>query len=233
MFVRISIDQIADLDDFQAIATSGELAPRKEQNHEPTDLRAPDPDPPPDGDDEQVLTRPGDAAADPDRRRRGGGAGGAVRLAAVRLLREDPDVSATASCTTPSPCATPRCASPGPTRPTTSRASARSSTARAPTPRWSRSSSTTRRSTSACRRTQIHFNGPYKPESALEKALPAGAMIHIDHFDELALAEKVAEKHDIRPKVALRLNLTPTPSPPGAASASTWRAARPGRGASA
>ncbi len=55
---------------------------------------------------------------------------------------------------------------------------------------------------------RIHFNGPYKPESALDKALPAGAKVHIDHFDELALAEKVAKKHDIRPGVALRLNLS-------------------------
>jgi diaminopimelate decarboxylase len=55
---------------------------------------------------------------------------------------------------------------------------------------------------------RIHFNGPYKPESALDKALPAGAKVHIDHFDELALAEKVAKKHDIRPGVALWLNLS-------------------------
>ncbi len=55
--------------------------------------------------------------------------------------------------------------------------------------------------------TQVHFNGPYKPESALEKALPAGATVHIDHFDELALAERVAERHGIKPKVAIRINL--------------------------
>ncbi len=55
---------------------------------------------------------------------------------------------------------------------------------------------------------RIHFNGPYKPESALEKALPSGSKVHIDHFDELALAERVAERHDIRPGVALRLNLS-------------------------
>ena len=55
---------------------------------------------------------------------------------------------------------------------------------------------------------RIHFNGPFKPESTLERVLPAGTIIHIDHFDELALAEKVAERFRIRPKVALRLNLT-------------------------
>jgi len=55
---------------------------------------------------------------------------------------------------------------------------------------------------------RIHFNGPFKPEEALEKVLPAGGMIHIDHFDELALAEKVAERHNVRPGVAIRINLT-------------------------
>jgi diaminopimelate decarboxylase len=54
---------------------------------------------------------------------------------------------------------------------------------------------------------KIHFNGPYKSRQALTKALSQGAMVHIDHFDELALAEKVAESLEIKPKVALRLNL--------------------------
>ena len=54
---------------------------------------------------------------------------------------------------------------------------------------------------------RIHFNGPYKPESALDKALPAGVMVHLDNFDELALAERVARRHGIRPKVAIRINL--------------------------
>ena len=55
---------------------------------------------------------------------------------------------------------------------------------------------------------KIHFNGPYKPESALEKAFAAGATVHIDHFDELALAEKVAARLGVRPGVALRLNFS-------------------------
>ena len=54
---------------------------------------------------------------------------------------------------------------------------------------------------------KIHFNGPYKPESALQKALSQGAMVHLDHFDELALAEKVAKKLNLKPKVAIRINL--------------------------
>jgi diaminopimelate decarboxylase len=54
---------------------------------------------------------------------------------------------------------------------------------------------------------KIHFNGPYKPEPALEKALKNGSIVHIDHFDELLLAEKISERLGIRPGVAIRLNL--------------------------
>ncbi len=54
---------------------------------------------------------------------------------------------------------------------------------------------------------RIHFNGPHKPEKTLERVLPTGTTIHIDNFDELATAERVAERLNIRPKVALRLNL--------------------------
>ena len=55
---------------------------------------------------------------------------------------------------------------------------------------------------------QIHFNGPAKSEKALEKAFTNGSTIHIDHFDELALAERVAERMGVRPGVALRLNFS-------------------------
>jgi len=53
----------------------------------------------------------------------------------------------------------------------------------------------------------IHWNGPYKPDAAIERALSGGAMIHIDNFDELARIERIAERMGLRPKVALRLNL--------------------------
>lgn len=53
----------------------------------------------------------------------------------------------------------------------------------------------------------ILFNGPFKPESALDKAFAAGARVHLDHFDELSRAESVAEKRGLRPKVSLRLNM--------------------------
>ncbi|MGM0576717.1 MAG: diaminopimelate decarboxylase [Myxococcota bacterium] len=60
---------------------------------------------------------------------------------------------------------------------------------------------------------RIHFNGPYKTEAVLEKVLPEGALIHIDHFDELAAAEEVARRHGIRPKVAIRLNMATASTP--------------------
>ena len=53
---------------------------------------------------------------------------------------------------------------------------------------------------------RIHFNGPGKSEEVLARALPSGTVVHIDNFDELALVEKVAERLDIRPGVAVRLN---------------------------
>ncbi len=61
--------------------------------------------------------------------------------------------------------------------------------------------------------TQIHFNGPFKPEPALEKALKGGAMVHLDHFDEMNLAEKVAKAHKLTPKVAIRINLATEGTP--------------------
>ncbi len=59
----------------------------------------------------------------------------------------------------------------------------------------------------------IHFNGPYKTEATLERVLPEGAIIHIDHFDEMAAAERVAERRNIRPRVALRVNLAADGAP--------------------
>jgi diaminopimelate decarboxylase len=54
---------------------------------------------------------------------------------------------------------------------------------------------------------RIHFNGPYKPEGALRKALGERAKVHIDHFDEMTLAEKIAQEFDFKPEVAIRINL--------------------------
>ncbi len=54
---------------------------------------------------------------------------------------------------------------------------------------------------------RIHFNGPNKPDEALEAALRNQSLLHIDNFDELARIERMAERLGIRPRVALRVNL--------------------------
>lgn len=61
---------------------------------------------------------------------------------------------------------------------------------------------------------RIHFNGPHKPDPALERALVDGATVHIDHFDELAAVERIARAKGIRPKVAIRLALAVEGIPP-------------------
>ncbi|MBK8265553.1 MAG: diaminopimelate decarboxylase [Nannocystis sp.] len=61
---------------------------------------------------------------------------------------------------------------------------------------------------------EIHFNGPDKSEEVLLRALPAGTIIHIDNFDELAAIEAIARRLKIRPRVALRLNLSVTGATP-------------------
>jgi diaminopimelate decarboxylase len=54
---------------------------------------------------------------------------------------------------------------------------------------------------------RIHFNGPLKPRPVLTKALREGATVHIDNFDELTLAEKIAQEDGVDYGVALRVNL--------------------------
>jgi len=53
----------------------------------------------------------------------------------------------------------------------------------------------------------IIYNGPFKLEDSLRKALKEGAKIHIDHFDELTLIEKLAQELNFKPKVAIRINM--------------------------
>lgn len=60
---------------------------------------------------------------------------------------------------------------------------------------------------------RIHFNGPYKPKPALQKALREGAHVHLDNFDELRLAETIAREDGVRYRVALRLNLQAAGAP--------------------
>ncbi len=53
----------------------------------------------------------------------------------------------------------------------------------------------------------IIFNGPYKPISALRKAAEEGAMIHIDHWDEINDLEEVAAELGRAIPVAIRCNM--------------------------
>jgi diaminopimelate decarboxylase len=58
---------------------------------------------------------------------------------------------------------------------------------------------------------QIIFNGPYKPFPALERALREGALVQVDHLDEIGdlelVADKVADTAGQKFSVGLRLNL--------------------------
>lgn len=54
---------------------------------------------------------------------------------------------------------------------------------------------------------RIHWNGPYKPDAALARAVEGRSIIHLDNFDELARLERVAEKMGVRPRVAIRINM--------------------------
>ncbi len=54
---------------------------------------------------------------------------------------------------------------------------------------------------------QIVFNGPYKPYTALIRAVEEGARINVDHFEELSDLEKVADELNVKVKVGIRINL--------------------------
>ncbi|MFT4625673.1 MAG: diaminopimelate decarboxylase [Myxococcota bacterium] len=54
---------------------------------------------------------------------------------------------------------------------------------------------------------RVVYNGPYKTEASLRLALAGGARVHLDHFDELATVERIAQDLGIRSRVALRLSV--------------------------
>lgn len=54
---------------------------------------------------------------------------------------------------------------------------------------------------------QILFNGPDKTDDELRRAATNGSPIHIDHLDELYRLTEIARELDIRPKVAIRVNM--------------------------
>ena len=59
----------------------------------------------------------------------------------------------------------------------------------------------------------ILFNGPAKSETDLERAFTVGAHVHVDHLDEIALAERVAERLGVKPAIGLRVNISTLPVP--------------------
>jgi len=54
---------------------------------------------------------------------------------------------------------------------------------------------------------QIIYNGPYKPYDSLVTAVKEGARINIDHFEEIADLERVADELGVKPRVGIRLNM--------------------------
>jgi diaminopimelate decarboxylase len=54
---------------------------------------------------------------------------------------------------------------------------------------------------------EIIFNGPYKPTEALERAVREGAIINVDHFDEILELERIAQDLGKEVKVGIRLNM--------------------------
>jgi diaminopimelate decarboxylase len=59
----------------------------------------------------------------------------------------------------------------------------------------------------------IVFNGPAKSADDLTLAFGQGAQVHLDHLDELALAETVAQRLGVVPEVGLRVSLSELPIP--------------------
>jgi diaminopimelate decarboxylase len=54
---------------------------------------------------------------------------------------------------------------------------------------------------------KIIFNGPDKSKDDLELAVQNQSLIHIDHFDELYDLIEISENSNIKPKVAVRVNM--------------------------
>jgi diaminopimelate decarboxylase len=54
---------------------------------------------------------------------------------------------------------------------------------------------------------KIIYNGPYKPEAALYTAVHEGARIHMDHYDELYLLERISKDIGKPIDVGIRVNM--------------------------
>ena len=53
----------------------------------------------------------------------------------------------------------------------------------------------------------IIFNGPYKEEKDIAKAFKEGAMVNLDNFDEIVVAEKISHQLKKEIKVGIRINM--------------------------
>lgn len=54
---------------------------------------------------------------------------------------------------------------------------------------------------------KIIFNGPDKTDAELVKAAQNNSLIHIDHFDELYSLVRLSEENNLKPRVAIRVNM--------------------------
>ena len=54
---------------------------------------------------------------------------------------------------------------------------------------------------------KIIFNGPDKSDEQLVKAAQNNSLIHIDHFDELYSLIRLSEENNLKPRVAIRVNM--------------------------
>jgi len=54
---------------------------------------------------------------------------------------------------------------------------------------------------------KIIFNGPYKTDQQLITAAQKNSLIHIDHFDELFSLIRLSEENNLKPRVAIRVNM--------------------------
>ena len=54
---------------------------------------------------------------------------------------------------------------------------------------------------------KIIFNGPDKSDDDLIKAAKNNSLIHIDHYDELYSLIRLSEEHNLKPRVAIRVNM--------------------------
>jgi diaminopimelate decarboxylase len=55
---------------------------------------------------------------------------------------------------------------------------------------------------------EVHFNGPYKPDATAERAAKSGTVIHVDNFDEILRMEAIARRTGCKPRVAVRVNMS-------------------------